>query len=308
MRTTAMVNVSPTPTRLSPRFTEAFAWAAELHRDQLRKGTPVPYISHLMAVAALVLEHGGGEDEAIAALLHDAIEDQGGDAVRQEIVRRFGRRVADIVDGCTDAETIPKPPWRARKERYLAHLRHADASVRLVSAADKVHNARAVLQDYRRIGETLWGRFTGGRDGTLWYYRALADAFRALDPRELAEELERAVAELERLADAVSPSGPDESFVEFHPAAARPGAAATARAGPFPAGKLVDLVWVTPQGQRLVIASRSAFDNGIALIPFVVPFDGGEGERIVEICCPGESTSVRGAFTVAGSPPEITAP
>jgi (p)ppGpp synthase/HD superfamily hydrolase len=187
-------------TLLSPRFTDALTYAATLHGTQTRKGVPVPYISHLMAVSAIVLEHGGNEDEAIAALLHDAIEDQGGDEARQEIIRRFGETVAAIVDGCTDAETIPKPPWEERKRAYVAHIAGAGPSIRLVSAADKLHNARAILADYRQLGEALWDRFTGGRDGTLWYYRALANAFREGDHSPLVEELERTVSELARLA------------------------------------------------------------------------------------------------------------
>src|SRR5918911_197645 len=155
---------------LSERFNEAFLYASQLHAEQTRKGTTIPYIAHLMAVTAIVLENGGNEDEAIAALLHDSIEDQGGEATRQEIRRRFGETVVEIVNGCTDAEVIPKPPWRARKEAYIAHLIHASPSVRLVSAADKLHNARAILADYRVLGESLWKRFNGGKEGTLWYY------------------------------------------------------------------------------------------------------------------------------------------
>jgi (p)ppGpp synthase/HD superfamily hydrolase len=189
---------------LSERFEEALVFAARAHAEQVRKGTPIPYAAHLLAVAALVLEHGGSEEEAIAALLHDAIEDQGGTAMRERLRERFGEAVVRIVDGCTDAEVLPKPPWRARKEAYLAHLAHASPATVLVSAADKVHNARAVLGDYRRLGEGLWGRFTGGRDGTLWYYRALVEAYRSLDleprTRPLVEELDRTVTELERLA------------------------------------------------------------------------------------------------------------
>ena len=187
-------------TTLSPRFDNALAVARQLHAGQVRKGTEIPYASHLLAVAAIVLEHGGGEDEAIAALLHDAVEDRGGAATRGEIRQRFGEGVAAIVDGCSDADTVPKPPWRERKEAYVAHVAAAPPPVRLVSAADKLHNARALLADYRQLGEALWGRFNGGRMGTLWYYRALADAFGAAERTPLTEELERTVAELERLA------------------------------------------------------------------------------------------------------------
>jgi GTP pyrophosphokinase len=146
---------------LTERFEEALAFAARLHNAQVRKGTGIPYVSHLLAVASIALEHGADEDEAIAALLHDAVEDQGGDTARQEIRRRFGERVAAIVDGCTDAETTPKPPWRERKERYVAHVADAPPSVRLVSAADKLHNARAILADLRATGDAVWGRFKG---------------------------------------------------------------------------------------------------------------------------------------------------
>ncbi len=163
---------------LTDRFGEALRYAAEVHRRQRRKGTSIPYVSHLLAVCSLVLEDGGGEDEAIAALLHDAVEDQGGRDRLEEIHRRFGDHVARIVEGCTDAETIPKPPWRERKERYIAHLRSASRAVLRVSAADKLHNARAILADYRGLGEPLWERFNGRRDGTLWYYRALTSAFK----------------------------------------------------------------------------------------------------------------------------------
>jgi GTP pyrophosphokinase len=185
---------------LTERFERALVYANELHREQRRKGSGVPYVSHLLAVCALTLEYGGGEDEAIAALLHDAIEDQGGDAARAEILRQFGPRVTEIVEGCTDADTWPKPPWRGRKGEYIRHVEQASASVRLVSACDKLHNARSVVMDYRILGEALWSRFTGGRSGTLWYYRAMANALRAAGVSPVVEELERVVTEMERLA------------------------------------------------------------------------------------------------------------
>lgn len=187
---------------LTRRFEEALVYATRLHADQTRKGSAVPYISHLMAVAALTLEYGGGEDEAIAALLHDAVEDQGGAETRAEIARLFGPRIAAIVDGCTDTDEHPKPPWRSRKEAYVNHLRTAPPAVRLVSACDKLHNARSLAKDYRACGESLWDRFSGGRDGTLWYYRAIVQALRCSDDGSLLiEELDRAVTELEALAD-----------------------------------------------------------------------------------------------------------
>ncbi len=185
---------------LTSRFEDALLFATQLHAKQWRKGTSIPYVAHLLAVTSIVLEHGGDEDEAIAALLHDAIEDQGGVPMREEIRRRFGNVVVEIVDGCTDADVYPKPPWRARKEAYIAHLREASAEVRLVSAADKLHNARAVLADYRVLGESLWRRFHGGRDGTLWYYRSVVNALRDAGMSPLVEEIERVVSEIELLA------------------------------------------------------------------------------------------------------------
>lgn len=187
--------------KLSTHFEEALVFATQLHAGQTRKGTTIPYISHLLAVTAIVLEHGGNEDEAIAALLHDSIEDQGGASTREELRRRFGDRVVEIVDGCTDTDVMPKPPWRERKEAYISHISTASAPVRLVSAADKLHNARAVLEDYRIVGEALWKRFNGGKEGTLWYYRAAVDALRKAGMSPLIEELDRVVSEIECLAE-----------------------------------------------------------------------------------------------------------
>ena len=184
---------------LTARFREALDYAATLHAAQVRKGSQVPYVAHLLGTAAIVLEHGADEDEAIAALLHDAVEDQGGAATRQQIRDRFGSRVAGIVDGCTDADTTPKPPWRARKETYLAHLLTADASVHLVSAADKLYNARSIVANYRLLGESLWERFTGRKSGTLWYYREVATVLERVWPGPLVDELVRTVDDLERL-------------------------------------------------------------------------------------------------------------
>lgn len=179
------------------RFEEALVFATRLHTRQIRKGSGIPYISHLLAVCALVLEYGGNEDEAIAALLHDAIEDQGGEAIRQEIQQRFGETVVNIVNGCTDADTAPKPPWRPRKEAYIAHLQSASPSILLVSAADKLHNTRSILSDYRVVGEEVWQRFKAGKEGTLWYYRALLAAFKTRGTTPLIMELERVMNELE---------------------------------------------------------------------------------------------------------------
>lgn len=180
------------------KFENALEYAARLHRNQRRKGTNIPYITHLLAVASIVGENGGTEDEVVAALLHDGPEDQGGEPTLEDIRVRFGDEVAEIVDGCTDTYEDPKPPWRERKEHYLAHLAGAPSSVRLVSSADKLHNARAVLSDYRTLGEELWTRFNGGKEGTLWYYRAVVDTLRGESP--VVEELDRVVTDLETLS------------------------------------------------------------------------------------------------------------
>jgi GTP pyrophosphokinase len=176
--------------------------ALELHRGQIRTKTGKPTVSHLLAVAALVLEHGGDEDETIAALLHDGPEDCGGRVTLDEIQRRFGPRVAGIVEGCTDSLAQPAPPWRQRKERYLTHLPDADDSTLLVSLADKVHNVRSLVLAYREAGETLWERFSTSRDELLWYYEALLAVFRDTPSRQrepLVRELARALDALHDL-------------------------------------------------------------------------------------------------------------
>jgi (p)ppGpp synthase/HD superfamily hydrolase len=182
------------------RFEDALVLAHQLHVDQVRKSTTIPYVSHLLAVTAIVIENDGAEDEAIAALLHDAVEDQGGAVIREEIRRRFGDKVAAIVAGLTDTDQTPKPPWRQRKEDYIAHLGEASSSVLLVSLADKIHNTQSILRDLRSVGDQVWNRFTGGQEGTLWYYRALIDAFRVRGEfAPLVNELERVVSEIEHL-------------------------------------------------------------------------------------------------------------
>jgi GTP pyrophosphokinase len=195
---------------LTERFSDALCFAARLHAGQTRKGTNIPYLAHLLAVASLVLEHGGGEDEAIAALLHDAIEDQaaqngGATALRSEIVARFGREVGAIVDACTDAEVVPKPPWRARKEGYIRHMQETTStSVHRVSCADKLHNARALVRDYREQGERVWARFSETDPAQhLWYYRSLLHAYRSAGraPHALVAELARTLDELQALTD-----------------------------------------------------------------------------------------------------------
>jgi (p)ppGpp synthase/HD superfamily hydrolase len=182
------------------KFEEALLYAARLHRVQTRKGTDTPYVTHLLAVAAIVGENGGTEDEVIAALLHDAPEDQGGKERLEDIRTHFGDVVAEIVAGCTDTYEDPKPAWQARKEAYIAHVAEAPVSVRLVSAADKLHNARTILTDIRSLGDELWNRFTGGKEGTLWYYRALVEAFGNARANPIVEDLDRVVREIEALA------------------------------------------------------------------------------------------------------------
>ncbi len=189
---------------LTTRFDKALRIANELHRKQMRKGSPTPYIAHLLAVCAIVLENGGDEDQAIAALLHDAMEDQGGAPTLELVRAEFGDRVAGIVKECSDNEGEPKPPWRERKEAYIAHVPELSEDARLVSLADKLHNARSILNDYRREGESLWSRFNGKREGTLWYYGALRDKYAALERSHLADEFAEVVKELLAAAEASS--------------------------------------------------------------------------------------------------------
>jgi len=186
------------------RFPAALLLAERVHHGQRRKGTGIPYIAHVMAVAALVLEHGGDEDEAIGALLHDAAEDGGGEAMLAEIRAQFGDAVGDIVLGCSDSlveNPAEKRQWLERKQAYIEHLGEASAAVCLVSAADKLHNVRAITRDYRADGERAWARFNGGREGTLWYYDAVSLALARRWSAPLTEELRREVLELLALAD-----------------------------------------------------------------------------------------------------------
>ena len=192
--------------KLGSRFLRAFQFASQQHSRQTRKASTIPYIAHLMGVASIVLEAGGDEDLAIAALLHDVVEDCGGALMLQQVRRRFGKRVADIVDGCTDAYEIPKPPWRERKQSYLRRLKKENSDTRLVSAADKLNNVRSILSDYRTIGESIWSRFNGGRDGTLWYYRTLREEFLRDAPNRITRDFDLAVQELESLTEGNAPS------------------------------------------------------------------------------------------------------
>ncbi len=177
------------------RLGEASNLAFQIHAEQLRKGTTTPYVSHLLGVASLVLEYGGDEDQGCAALLHDAIEDGG--AEWEAVIRdKFGLRVAAIVRACTDADVQPKPPWRARKEAYIAHLETEGPDALLVSAADKLHNARAIVSDLHTHGVEMFSRFNAGQDGTLWYYETLAEVFSRRLPGPLSRELADTVAQM----------------------------------------------------------------------------------------------------------------
>lgn len=182
---------------LSTRFVEALAFAIRAHGDQRRKGGDIPYIAHLLGAASLVLEAGGDEELAIAGLLHDTLEDT--ETTAREIEVAFGQRVAAIVEACTDAHEKPKPEWRERKERYLSHLRAPETpiDVLVVSRADKLHNARAILMDYRQVGGQLWSRFKEGPEQQLWYYGSLVDIFRDRLPGPMTDELRRVVDELD---------------------------------------------------------------------------------------------------------------
>jgi (p)ppGpp synthase/HD superfamily hydrolase len=180
------------------RYGKALAYAAEKHAGQKRKGSRIPYISHPLAVASLVLEYGGGEDEVIAALLHDVAEDCGGQEALDEIRHRFGMGVAAIVEGCSDTLESPKPKWRPRKEAHIENLQTAHRSVRLVAAADKLHNARSILRDYRSEGENVWKRFSAPKEEVLWYYGAVTRALESRGLSPLVEELDRTVGEIVR--------------------------------------------------------------------------------------------------------------
>lgn len=189
----------------SPRYSKAVALAALAHEGQVRKGTTIPYVTHPVAVAALVAQYGGDEDQQIAALLHDVLED-GGAHFASDIEAEFGPRVLAIVQGCTDGApdaTGKKAPWQQRKEAYLAHLGEAGEDVWMVSGCDKLNNARAILEDLQTVGFAVFDRFTAKREGTLWYYRSLAQLFTDAEA-PICEELSAVVAQIEELANAAA--------------------------------------------------------------------------------------------------------
>ena len=208
-------SLMPTPTNeplLTPRFENALAFASQVHAHDLRKGGSIPYVAHLLGVCAMVLVDGGNEDEAIAALLHDTLEDHPEDVSRDDIQTRFGSQVLRLVEGCTDtpADFVggAKPPWRERKLAYLQHLREAGLDGYRVSLADKVDNARAILSDYHDLGDDLWSRFNAGRDEQLWYYRSIVTTFHEVGVRgRLVDELDAIVSELETLASQTAKPG-----------------------------------------------------------------------------------------------------
>ena len=185
-----------TITKLTEKFQQALVLAYNLHSPQFRKDGRTPYIAHLLSVTALVLENGGNENEAIAALLHDAVEDRGGMATRQHILELFGEAVVNIIDGCTESDTTPKPPWEERKLRYIQQICHGSKSVKLISLADKLHNGRDLLAALRQEGKIVWTRFHGGKEKTLWFYNSLLSCYQ--DDNYLKQEFMRIIAELEK--------------------------------------------------------------------------------------------------------------
>ncbi len=198
---------------LTSRFDEAFRYAHQIHAAQVRKGTGAPYIGHLMGVASIVLDDGGSEDEAIAALLHDAAEDQGGHARLEDIRSRFGDRVADIVEACSDTFEDPKPPWKPRKEAFLARFAdERDQGILRVEVADKLHNARQILRDLRTTGDRVWDRFNAPKPCQLWYYRSLVTVLRKNAENPLVDELDAVVTEIEERSGGPSEGCPDEAF------------------------------------------------------------------------------------------------
>ncbi len=186
--------------RLTSTFVEAVEYAHEKHADQIRKGTDIPYLGHLLSVAGFVIDADGTETQAIAALLHDAAEDQGGEATLAEIREKFGDNVADIVKECSDTFETPKPPWRERKENYVNHLAEASDGALLVSLADKLHNARAILRDFREVGDQLWQRFSvQDPKQHLWYYKSLLKVYSERIHNWMVDELREVVDKLEYL-------------------------------------------------------------------------------------------------------------
>jgi (p)ppGpp synthase/HD superfamily hydrolase len=193
---------------LTARFDEALAFTSQVHRLQARKGGAIPYLAHLLAVTALVLEYGGDEDTAIAALLHDTVEDQGGLPMLERVRAAFGSRIAAIVMEVSDNEGDPKPPWKKRKQDFIDSIPRLSPEARLIALADKLHNVRSTIAEFRRVGDGVWAHFHGRRDGTLWYYREVLSALKKnpqVTNEPLLEELTRDIKELFTLAGEPSP-------------------------------------------------------------------------------------------------------
>jgi (p)ppGpp synthase/HD superfamily hydrolase len=189
---------------LGTRFVEALRLAVDLHSRQVRKGSGVPYLGHLLGVCGLVIDAGGSEDEAIAAVLHDAVEDQGGAATLERIRVQFGSSVAGIVESCSDTDLVPKPPWRPRKEAYIEHLKAAPESVLRVSLANKLNNLRAIVRDYGEIGDALWARFNPDAD-QVWYYGSLLEVFEEWFSVPMTTELRQTYDRLLEMTGAPEP-------------------------------------------------------------------------------------------------------
>ncbi len=202
--------------QLTARFTEGIAYARMLHRDQVRKGTGgTPYLAHLISTAALVLEDGGDEDDAIAALLHDALEDQAERTSREHVEEIFGSHVASIVVECSDREPGEDLRWRERKERYIRSLAKKSTCARRVSNADKLHNARSIVRDLYQHGDEAWGRFSQPREEQLWYYKSLAVAFFDHNRGPLADALVRTVQEMLGIGQSLAPADPGDEIERF---------------------------------------------------------------------------------------------
>ncbi len=188
-------------TQLTERFSQAVVLALDLHQHQKRKGSDIPYASHLLRVAGMVLEYGGDEATAIAAMLHDAVEDQGGALTAARIAQQFGGQVARYVEEVSDTDEDPKPPWQQRKDEYLAHLVHASPQARLISGCDKLDNLRSMIRAYRQVGPALWKRFHGGREGSLWYHREVVRILQSSPHCPVAAELAEALDDFEKLIE-----------------------------------------------------------------------------------------------------------
>jgi (p)ppGpp synthase/HD superfamily hydrolase len=184
---------------LTERFDQALVFASQVHRQQFRKETTIPYVSHLLAVCALVLESGGTEDQAIAALLHDAPEDQGGAAMLERIRHEFGEAVGRLVEQCGEPLEPQKSSWRHRKEAFMRHLASVPAEPLLIIVADKIHNLSCILEEHRRCGDAVFERFGGRKDGTLWYYGRLSEVLSSRAPEPLARRLAELVVKLQAL-------------------------------------------------------------------------------------------------------------